>query len=207
MDETRSAPGPAAPARLRERLRSRLRRERAAYTGGTERPLGGYLASMTGYGAYAAALSALGRCTGRRAPDRVEPWDLALVTVATFHLSRLLAKGPVTSPLRAPFTRYQGVRAPAELAEEVRGTGPRKALGELVTCPFCLGTWVATTLVAGLALCPRATRLAAASLTAMAGSDALQFGYASLAGANDPPEDHEDGGDRPGAAPERREDA
>ncbi|MFD7922153.1 DUF1360 domain-containing protein [Streptomyces sp. NPDC059740] len=44
-----------------------------------------------------------------------------LLAAATHKLSRLVAKDPITSPLRAPFTRYQGTSAPSELAEEVRG--------------------------------------------------------------------------------------
>jgi Protein of unknown function (DUF1360) len=32
-------------------------------------------------------------------------------------------RNPVTSPLRAPFTRYSGTSGEAELAEEVRGRG------------------------------------------------------------------------------------
>src|SRR6266568_6180594 len=50
---------------------------------------------------------------------------------------RLITKDPVTSPLRAPFTVFEGQEGQAELKEEVRGHGARKAVGELVTCPFC----------------------------------------------------------------------
>ena len=55
----------------------------------------------------------------------------------------------MTSPLRAPFTVYQGQEGPAELKEEVRGKGAQKAVGELITCPFCIDMWVATGLMAG----------------------------------------------------------
>lgn len=84
----------------------------------------------------------------------------------------------MTSPLRAPFTRFKGRSGEAELAEQVRGTGPRKAVGELITCPFCVGQWVATGFVFGLVLAPRSTRLAASVFTALAGADFLQFAYA-----------------------------
>ena len=46
---------------------------------------------------------------------------------------------PVTSPLRAPFTAYQDTSGPAELQEEVRGSGAQKTVGEHITCPFCTG--------------------------------------------------------------------
>lgn len=89
-------------------------------------------------------------------------------------------KDPVTSPLRAPFTEYQGTQGPAELKEEVRGEGGRKTVGELVTCPFCTGVWVATGLTAGLVYLPRTTRLAMGTLAALAGADMLQFAHAWL---------------------------
>ena len=91
--------------------------------------------------------------------------------VATHKLSRLITKDPVTSPLRAPFTVYQGQEGPAELEEEVRGQGARKAVGELITCPFCIDMWVATGLMAGFIYLPRATRLAIDTLAVLAGAD------------------------------------
>ena len=155
-------------------------REKAAYVDGEERPLGSFLALMGAYGGYVAALTAAGRATGRELPSTMPLADLALTTVATFRLSRLIAKDPISSPLRAPFATFAGVGGEAELSEEVRGAGPRKALGELVTCPFCLAQWVATTFAAGFVFAPRWTRAAAAVFTAVAGADVLQFGYSRL---------------------------
>jgi hypothetical protein len=129
---------------------------------------------VTGVGA-AAALS---RLTRRRAPERVSPYDLVQMTVATHRISRTIAKDPVTSPLRAPFTTFRGTGAPAELAEEVRGHGIRHSVGELVTCPMCLAQWVATALSAGLVLAPVSTRLLMATFSAVAGADFLQYVYA-----------------------------
>ena len=47
--------------------------------------------------------------------------------------------------------------------------------GELVTCPFCTGVWVATGFGAGLICLPRTTRIAMGTLAALAGADILQF--------------------------------
>lgn len=152
-------------------------RQRREYSQGEERPLGSYLGLLGAYAGGVAAMALVGRRLGRRLPERIPAGDLALVAVATHKLTRVLAKDPITSPLRAPFVRYQGAAGPAELAEEVRGRGPRRAIGELVTCPFCLAQWTATTLTFGLVVAPRATRAAAAVLTAVAASDALQLGY------------------------------
>lgn len=154
--------------------------EMHAYAHGEDRPLGSFLIIMAGYGAVATGLSAFLAASGRRLPDRLSWSDLALLAVATHKASRQLAKDPVTSPLRAPFTRYSGTSAEAELHEEVRGSGMRKALGELVSCPFCLGQWVATTGVFGLIVVPRATRAIASVFAVLTASDMLQYAYAKL---------------------------
>lgn len=162
---------------MAESFEQHVHEEKAAYTGGAERPLGSFTTIMGVYAGVVAAGAAAVKATGTPLPETVGTRDLALISVATFRLSRLLAKDPVTSPLRAPFTRFAGTSGEAELAEEVRGSGPRKALGELVTCPFCVGQWVATGFVFGLVVAPRTTRLAAAAVTAVAASDFLQFAY------------------------------
>ena len=66
----------------------------------------------------------------------------------------------------------------ANNAEEVREHGGVKhAVGELLTCPFCLAQWVGTAFVFGYVTAPRATRLAALTMTTVAGADVLQFLY------------------------------
>jgi hypothetical protein len=154
-----------------------------AYRGDTDepRPLGGYAAAMATYGAAVGALAATAKLTGRRARNPFGPWDVALLGIATHKLSRTLAKDAVTSPLRAAFTTYEHPSGDAELAEEVRvHGGPRHAIGELITCPFCLAQWTATAFVAGTVLAPTATRLAATTMATVAVSDYLQLAYAYL---------------------------
>src|SRR4051812_20381805 len=153
--------------------------------GREDRPLGGYFAVMGIYSAVVAGLAAAGRARGMRVPKRVAASDLALLAVATHKVSRTLSKDSVTSPLRAPFTRFEEASGPGELKEEVRGTGVQKAVGELITCPFCLDQWVATGFLAGLVAAPRATRWLAATFAVRAGADALQFGYAALEKASE----------------------
>ena len=151
-----------------------------SYAHGQERPLGSFLIIMGAYGTVVTGMAAFLAASGRRLPDRLSWADLALLAVATHKASRQLAKDPVTSPLRAPFTRYSGTSAEAELDEEVRGGGMRKALGELVSCPFCLGQWVATAGVFGMIMAPRATRAVASVFAVLTGSDMLQYAYAKL---------------------------
>jgi Protein of unknown function (DUF1360) len=171
--------GTAADSLL-ARVYGALRRTERNYSGAQDRPLGGYLTAMAGFGAYTAAWATAVRLRGRPLPDRPAPWDVALTSVATFRLSRLLSKASVTSPLRAPFTRYAGSQGPAELYEEAQSGNGKETVGELVTCPFCMSVWVASTLTAGQLLWPRATRTAMGTLAALAGADALQLAYSAL---------------------------
>ena len=141
-----------------------------------ERPMTSYAVLVGTYAATVAALSLAGR---RRLPGRLSTADLVLGSVATFRLTRTIAEDPITSPLRMPFTRYAGVSGPSELAEDVRGTGWRHAVGELLTCPFCMAQWISTGFVVGLVVAPRPTRTAMSVLTMVAGADFLQFAYAT----------------------------
>jgi hypothetical protein len=160
-------------------VKSRLTRLRRQYAPHEHRPLDGYLLAMGSFSALAAGLAAATKLTGRPVPERPSTQDVLLVSIATHKLSRLVAKDSVTSPLRAPFTRYAEPAGAAEVNEEVRdeGSRTRHAIGELVTCPFCLAVWIATGLTGGLVLAPRLTRLVATALTATAVSDFLQLAY------------------------------
>lgn len=162
---------------LLQRSTDRAGRAVADYAPGQDRPLFGYAGAMGIYGAVAAAFSGLARLQRREVP-RASTSDVVLIACATHKMARLIAKDAVTSPIRAPFTRFEGPSGDAELAEKVRGEGGKHAVGELITCPFCLSQWVATGFVFGLIFAPRATRLAAATMTAVAGSDFLQLAYA-----------------------------
>jgi uncharacterized protein DUF1360 len=165
---------------VRSRVAGRARAEKERYSDGEERPLGGYLAAMGAYAVVTGALAIVTRLTRRELPDGLAVKDILLSAAATHKLSRLITKDPVTSPLRAPFTVFEGQEGPAELKEEVRGHGARKAVGELITCPFCLDLWVATGLMAGYIYLPRATRLAVDTLAVLSGADLLQFAYSLL---------------------------
>jgi hypothetical protein len=153
--------------------------EAEAYRQGEDRPLSGYVAVMAVFGALLAGFAGLAAATGRRLPDQIRPWDLVVVTLGTHKLSRTLSKDAVTAPLRAPFTKYRGAGGPAEVMEEARHDSTlRHAIGELVTCPFCLDMWIATGFTLGLVFAPRVTRLVASTFAALTGADVLQLGYA-----------------------------
>src|SRR5690349_15770661 len=146
------------PQEVISSLVGQARQQRDKYAGGEDRPLGSYAATMAAYSGLVSALAVAAKVTGREIPAQLSTTDVVRCALATQKLSRLLAKDPITSPLRAPFTSYEGTSGPAELQEEVRGNGAVKTLGELITCPFCTGVWVATGFTAGLVFLPRTTR-------------------------------------------------
>lgn len=51
---------------------------------------------------------------------------------------------------------------------------------QLVSCPFCLATWIATGYVAAPALAARLARAAAAVFGVVGGADSLQHAYARV---------------------------
>jgi hypothetical protein len=98
--------------------------------------------------------------------------DLALLGLATNRLSRLLARDAITRPVRAPFTRLSTDSAQSEhVIEEPAGSGMRRVLGELLTCPRCTAMWSALGLTLGYTAAPRATRTVAMLLSVAALSD------------------------------------
>jgi Protein of unknown function (DUF1360) len=150
----------------------------AGYAPPEERPpLAAYATFATVFHAAMAAAVAAARRSGRDLPQRVDAGDVVLIGTASYKLSRLVAKKKVTAFVRAPFTELEGKGGPAELDEKPRGTGLRRAVGELLVCPYCLGLWASGGFHAGLLFAPRATRFSASVLTAMAVSDFLQIAY------------------------------
>jgi hypothetical protein len=161
-----------------------FRRMSRVYSPQEERHIGGHLGAVVAFGAYTAAWGAVVAARRTKLPERPHPQDLLLTATAVFRLSRLLSKGSVTSPLRAPFTHYESATGPAEVSESPRGGGIRSTVGELATCPFCLSVWLTTTFAGAQLLWPRATRTVTGGLTALAVADTMQLGYDCLVGKN-----------------------
>jgi uncharacterized protein DUF1360 len=158
------------PAHGQHAERERARKE-------AERPIGSYSALTGLFAGLCSAFALWMRRSGRALPERMGAADLALITIATHKLSRLITKDRVTSALRHPFTRYQEDAGQGEVEEQARGSGMRRALGELLICPYCIGMWLAAGFTAALVVAPRPTRWVASALTALFGSDLLQIAY------------------------------
>lgn len=150
----------------------------AGYADPQERPpLLSYLGFMSLFATLLGSGLALARRQGRELPETMGAGDLLLVGTASHKLSRVISKDKVTSPLRAPFTELEGKGGPAELEERSRGTGLRKAVGELLICPYCLGLWIVTAFSLGLLFAPRLTRFLASLFSALTISDFFQIAY------------------------------
>jgi hypothetical protein len=166
---------------MTDRVGGWAHRQANAYrANGEDRPLAGYLGALGVYATGVGGVTLAARLLGVSV-ERVTPFDLALVGLATHKTSRIISKDAVTSPLRAPFTVYDEPSGDAELSEHPRqDSHAQHAVGELVTCPFCLAQWIATGFAAGLVFAPRFTRLAALVMSSTAISDFLQLGYAAM---------------------------
>jgi hypothetical protein len=154
-----------------------LRTVYSGYSPGEDRPTGSYVVLMAAFSILSASFARWFRASGRQLPDRIDAGDLALLTVASHKASRLISKDRVTSGIRAPFTQYQADAGPGEVSEQPRGRGLRRAIGELLVCPYCLGMWTSAVFVAGLLVAPRFTRWLASVLALFFGSDLLQIAY------------------------------
>jgi hypothetical protein len=128
-----------------------------------------YAALSAGWGAALATVLLAARDKG---DEPVRPEEIVPLGVATFALSKLVAKEKVDRWVREPFVeeRPDGQRAP-------KGRGLRYAVGELLTCTRCVGTWSALGLVALRVTRPREARVVNAVLGASAVNDWAQSGF------------------------------
>jgi hypothetical protein len=140
-------------------------------------PYGAYAGIMGTFVAGLTGAALLARLLGRD-PREDSALDLVVLSAATFKAARTISRDEVTSFLRAPFV--EGKAHAGE--EEPRETGDlQQAIGELVTCSRCIGTWAAGGLTAIQILAPRAGRMLTWTLAAAGANDFLQAAFAALA--------------------------
>ncbi len=152
-----------------------------------EMPLGGYsVLSTTFVVGFVGSVVAAKRARGGL-PQRYSPWDLVTAGTATHKISRMLTKDRVASVIRTPFVERQERTGHGEVSGEPRGSGVRRAVGELLTCPHCLGQWVAAGFGVGMVAAPDVTRLVAFVYSTQAISDFLQLAYRASTDALDSP--------------------
>jgi hypothetical protein len=140
-------------------------------------PYGAYAVLMAAFAGGLAGAGALARVLDRD-PHEHTTLDLAALALATFKAARTLSDDEVTSFLREPFVEGRA----HEGGEDPRETGGmRQAIGELVTCSRCIGTWIAAGLGATQIIAPRFGRLLTWTLGAAGLNDFLQASFAALA--------------------------
>ena len=139
------------------------------------------------YGAYAKILGVfvgglgiagtLGKVLDRQ-PQCWTALDLGVLSMAAFKAAHTLARDEVTSFLREPFV--QGDAHSGDGEEPVQTGDMDQAIGELVTCTRCVGTWAAATLVTTQIVTPRFGRLLTWTLATAGINDALQAAFSAL---------------------------
>ena len=139
-----------------------------------------YRAYATITGVFVAGLALSGgvaRLLGR--DPREQTWlDLATLSAATFKASRTIARDDVTSFLREPFV--EGDPSDSEDEHPVQTGGMEQAMGELVTCSRCVGTWAAAGLATTQVLAPRFGRMLTWTLACAGINDFLQASFTAL---------------------------
>jgi Protein of unknown function (DUF1360) len=138
-------------------------------------PYGSYATIMGGFTGLLGVAGVLSRLTGRD-PQCQTPLDFFVLAAASFKAARTLSHDEVTSFIRQPFVRGH---AHGGDEEPVAG-GMEQAIGELVTCTRCVGTWAAAALASTQILAPRFGRLLTWSLGAAAANDFLQAAFGAL---------------------------
>ena len=138
-------------------------------------PYSSYAAILGTFVGGLAAAGAIARAMDKE-PQAQTTLDFVLLAGATFKTARTLTHDRVASFVRQPFV--EGEAGAGD--EHPAGDGPRRAIGELVTCTRCVGTWAAAGLASTQIIAPRFGRLLTWTLGAAAASDFLQAAFVSL---------------------------
>jgi hypothetical protein len=128
--------------------------------------LGDYATLSAGYGTLLGAL-----VIGARGRGSVPQQEVPALGLATFALSKLIAKEKIETWVREPF-----VEETSE-GKRPKGTGMRYAVGELLTCTRCTGAWSSLALVGLRVMRPREARVVTAVLATSALNDFLHTGF------------------------------
>jgi hypothetical protein len=140
-------------------------------------PYTAYAGIMGTFAGGLAAAGVLARLLGRD-PRGDTALDLAVLSAATFKAARTISRDDVSSFIRNPFVEGEAGTGEDEAPKETGGV--QQAIGELVTCSRCIGTWAAAGLATTQILAPRFGRLLTWSLAAAGANDFLQAGFVAL---------------------------
>ena len=114
---------------------------------------------------------------GSRPP--IGPFDVVLLALSTFRLARIVAFEQVAEPIRAPVAESE-----PDGGTEPKGQGVRKALGELIACPLCIGVWISAALTYGMVLIPKPTRVFTTIFAAAGAAELLNYAVSLIDSTN-----------------------
>lgn len=120
--------------------------------------------------------------------DPITNKELIPLAAATFAVSKAVARERIGTWVREPFVDEEHGARP-------KGSRIRRAVGELVTCTRCVGTWSSLGVVGLRVLHPQAGRTVSYILASSAANDWLQAGFkllteqTNLVGSKLPPRD------------------
>ena len=120
-------------------------------------------------------------CWNKR-PEPMGFKDWALLVLATFRMSRLVAYDKVMQAYRSPVVETVPHDSGAGETTQARTgtTGIKRALGEMISCPVCNGTWIAAGLFYGMCLAPRYTRTLLTVMSAVGAVEIMQGAFEAL---------------------------
>lgn len=104
---------------------------------------------------------------------KLSAMDLALLAFSTYRLGRLIAYDRVMEPFRQFFANTVPDSTGAGESVDPKGEGFQQAIGQLICCPICAGTWVAALLTYLLYLVPGPTRVFLTMTTAIGMAELL----------------------------------
>ena len=125
-------------------------------------------------GVFSAALALHARSSASR--DRVSPdtaFDACSLALATFSVADAIAHERIAHFIRAPFV----TDTPDDHGGHAKGEGMRYAIGELLTCSRCVGSWSALGLAGLTVLSPAAGRAVIGVFAAAGANDLLQTAF------------------------------
>ncbi len=92
-------------------------------------------------------------------PTAIIPFDLLLITLAVFRLTRLFVYDKVTRFVRDPFLVKEEVISPEGEIMVVRRkhrSGVRRSISDLLDCPWCVAIWATPVVLTAYFLTPYA---------------------------------------------------
>jgi hypothetical protein len=134
-----------------------------------------YATLSAGYGALLGAVVVAARA---KDAEPVRPAELPVMGLATFALAKLVAKEKVDAWVREPFLEERVGEDGIE--RRPKGRRMRFAVGELLSCTRCVGSWSALGLVGLRLLRPKEARVVLPVLALAAANDWLQSGFTAL---------------------------